>query len=151
MAEQKRIEAEGEAAAIYAKLEAEARGQFEILKKKGEGLQAIIQACGGANEAFQMLMLDHFDELIAASAQAISSIKFDKVVVRDGAGGSATSSETATANWLRNMAKTLPPMLEVMKEIGGVEFPDVVAKIQQGQNAEGDDEAKEASPTSEQE
>ena len=151
MAEQKRIEAEGEAAAIYAKLEAEARGQFEILKKKGEGLQAIIQACGGANEAFQMLMLDHFDELIAASAQAISSIKFDKVVVWDGAGGSATSSETATANWLRNMAKTLPPMLEVMKEIGGVEFPDVVAKIQQGQNAEGDDEAKEASPTSEQE
>ncbi|MBQ5366098.1 MAG: flotillin family protein, partial [Thermoguttaceae bacterium] len=151
IAEQKRIEAEGEAAAIYAKLEAEARGQFEILKKKGEGLQAIIQACGGANEAFQMLMLDHFDELIAASAQAISSIKFDKVVVWDGAGGSATSSETATANWLRNMAKTLPPMLEVMKEIGGVEFPDVVAKIQQGQNAEGDDEAKEASPTSEQE
>ena len=151
IAEQKRIEAEGEAAAIYAKLEAEARGQFEILKKKGEGLQAIIQACGGANEAFQMLMLDHFDELIAASAQAISSIKFDKVVVWDGAGGSATSSETATANWLRNMAKTLPPMLEVMKEIGGVEFPDVVAKIQQGQNAEGDDEAKEASTTSEQE
>ena len=128
-AEQKRIEAEGEAAAIYAKLEAEARGQYEILKKKGEGLQAIIEACGGASEAFQMLMLDHFDELIAASAQAISSIKFDKVVVWDGAGGTSTSSETATANWLRNMAKTLPPMLEVMKEIGGVEFPDVVAKI----------------------
>ncbi len=127
-AEQKRIEAEGEAAAIYAKLEAEARGQFEILKKKGEGLAAIVEACGGAKEAFQMLMLDHFDELVAASAQAISSIKFDKVVVWDGANGGA-NGETATSSWLRNMAKTLPPMLEVMKEVGGVEFPDVFAKL----------------------
>ena len=130
-AEQKRIEAEGEAAAIYAKLEAEARGQYEILKKKGEGLKAIVEACGGAREAFQMLMLDHFDELIAASAQAISSIKFDKVVVWDGAGSGSNGvpGETATSNWLRNMAKTLPPMLEVMKEIGGVEFPEILGKI----------------------
>ncbi len=131
IAEQKRIEAEGEAAAIYAKLEAEARGQYEILKKKGEGLQAIITACGSADKAFQMLMLDHFDELVNASAQAISSIKFDKVVVWDGANGGSNGEggSTATSNWLRNMAKTLPPMLEVMKEIGGVEFPESFAKI----------------------
>lgn len=125
-AEQKRIEAEGEAAAIYAKLEAEARGQYEILKKKGEGLAAIVEACGGAKEAFQMLMLDHFDELVAASAQAISSIKFDKVVVWD---GGSSNGESATSGWLRNMAKTLPPMLDVMKGVGGVEFPDVFAKL----------------------
>ncbi|MBQ9874060.1 MAG: flotillin family protein [Thermoguttaceae bacterium] len=143
-AEQKRIEAEGEAAAIYAKLEAEARGQFEILKKKGEGLQAIIQACGGAKEAFQMLMLDHFDELVAASAQAISSIKFDKVVVWDSANGGA---ETSTANWLRNMAKTLPPMLDVMKEIGGVEFPEVFAKLQGTGDAEKSGETIDAAAT----
>ena len=145
IAEQKRIEAQGEASAIYAKLEAEARGQFEILKKKGEGLHAIIEACGGAKEAFQLLMLDHFDELIAASAQAISSIKFDKVVVWDGAGAQGTNGETATANWLRNMAKTLPPMLEVMKEIGGVEFPDVMAKI--AGNEEGNATQKEGDAT----
>lgn len=140
IAEQKRIEAEGEAAAIYAKLEAEARGQYEILKKKGEGLQAIITACGGADKAFQMLMLDHFDELVNASAQAISSIKFDKVVVWDGANGGANGDggSTATSNWLRNMAKTLPPMLEVMKEIGGVEFPESFAKIA-GQNRSASD------------
>lgn len=146
LAEQKRIEAEGEAAAIYAKLEAEARGQYEILKKKGEGLKAIVEACGGAREAFQMLMLDHFDELIAASAQAISSIKFDKVVVWDGAGSSSNGApgETATSNWLRNMAKTLPPMLEVMKEIGGVEFPEILGKI-------GAPEAVDAQPTTQSE
>ncbi len=146
LAEQKRIEAEGEAAAIYAKLEAEARGQFEILKKKGEGLRAIVEACGGAKEAFQMLMLDHFDELVAASAQAISSIKFDKVVVWDGAGNggglNGGNGETATANWLRNMAKTLPPMLEVMKEIGGVEFPEILGKIEGNAAATAETEAE---------
>ena len=47
-AEKRRIEAEGEATAIFAKLEAEARGQYEILAKKGEGLKQIIEACGGA-------------------------------------------------------------------------------------------------------
>ena len=73
-----------------------------------------------------MMMLDHFDELVSASGKAISGIKFDKVVVWDGAG---ENGKTATANWLHQMSKTLPPMLEVMKEIGGVEFPDVLSKI----------------------
>ncbi len=126
-AEQRRIEAEGEAKAIFAKLEAEARGQYEILAKKGEGLKEIINACGGAKEAFQMMMLEHFDNLIEASALAISSIKFDKIVVWDGSGGKDGTS--ATANWLQNMAKTLPPMMQVMKEVGGIEFPETLATI----------------------
>ena len=79
-------------------------------------------------------MLDHFDELVSASAKAISSIKFDKVVVWDAGGAANGDGSTATSNWLRNIAKTLPPMLEVMKEIGGVEFPEVLAKLD-GQSA----------------
>src|SRR5947209_2824671 len=71
-AEKRRLEAQGQAAAIFAKLEAEAKGQYEILAKKGEGLKAIIQACGGAQAAFQMLLLEHLDALTQASAQAIS-------------------------------------------------------------------------------
>jgi flotillin len=127
-AEQQRIKAEGEAKAIYVKLEAEARGNYEILAKKGEGLQRIIEACGGAEKAFQLLMLEHFDNLIDASSKAISNIKFDKIIVWDG-GGSHEGGQNATANFLQNMAKTLPPMLQVMKEIGGVEFPETIAKI----------------------
>jgi flotillin len=125
-AEKRRIEAEGEASAIFAKLDAEARGNYEILSKKGEGLERIIQACGGAQQAFQMLMLEHFDELVDASARAISNIKFDKVVVWDGSEKNGTS---ATANWLHNMARTLPPMMQVMKDIGGVEIPDTLSKL----------------------
>ena len=126
-ANKRRIEAEGEAAAIYVKLEAEARGQYEILAKKGDGLRRIVEACGGAQEAFQMLMLEHFDNLVDASARAISNIKFDKVVVWDGNNGQGGGS--ATANWLTNMARTLPPMMQVMKDVGGVDIPETLARV----------------------
>ena len=125
-AERRRIEAEGEAAAIFAKLEAEARGQYEILAKKGEGLKQIIEACGGAKEAFQMLMLEHLDKLAESSAKAISNIKFDKVVVWEGGGQNGKSS---TANFLHNMAGTMPPMMQVLRDIGGVELPDALIKL----------------------
>ncbi|GHT41157.1 flotillin [Planctomycetales bacterium] len=127
LAEQTRIEAEGEAKAIFAKLEAEARGNFEILAKKGEGLQRIIEACGGSEKAFQLLMLEHFDKLVEASSQAISNIKFDKIIVWDG--GARDGGQSATSSFLQNMAKTLPPMMQVMKEVGGIEFPETLAKI----------------------
>jgi len=123
-AEKRRLEAQGEAAAIFARLEAEARGQYEILAKKGEGLKRIIEACGGAQQAFQLMMLEHFDTLVEASAKAISNIKFDKVVVWEGGGQGGTSS---TANFLHNLARTLPPMMQVMKDIGGIELPETLA------------------------
>ena len=125
-AAKRRIEAEGEASAIFAKLEAEARGQYEILARKGEGLQQIINACGGSEQAFKMLMLEHFDNLVEASAKAISNIKFDKVVVWESNGQNGTS---ATSNWLHNMARTLPPMMQVMRDIGGVEIPETLVNL----------------------
>jgi flotillin len=124
-AEKRRIVAQGEATAIYAKLEAEARGQYEILAKKGDGLKRIIDACGGSKEAFQLLLLEHFDNLVAASATAISNIKFDKVVVWEG----GDKNTTATANFLHNMARTMPPMMQVMRDIGGVELPEALLKF----------------------
>lgn len=125
-AQKRRIEAEGEAAAIFAKLEAQAKGQYEMLAKKGDGLRQIIQACGGAQPAFQMMMLEHLEALADASSQAISNIKFDKIVVWD-SGKDGTSN---TANFLHNLAKSMPPILQVMKDIGGVEIPEVLAKLE---------------------
>jgi flotillin len=119
LAERRRIEAEGEAAAIFARLEAEARGQYEILAKKGEGLRAIIEAAGGANAAFQLLMLEHLDKLAETAAQAISNIKFDKVIVWE---NGAQNGSSVTANFLQSFARTLPPMMQIMKDIGGVEL-----------------------------
>ena len=72
------------------------------------------------------MLLEHLDNLAEASAKAISNIKFDKVIVwdrgdKDGKGG--------TAGFLSNMANTLPPMLSVMKDIGGVELPESLIKL----------------------
>jgi flotillin len=122
----RRLEAEGEAAAIYAKLEAEARGQYEILAKKGEGLKQIVEACGGAKEAFQLMMLEHLDTLAETSAKAISNIKFDKIVVWENGGQNGRSN---TADFLHKMSGTLPPMLQVMRDIGGIDIPESLAKL----------------------
>jgi flotillin len=127
-AERRRIQAEGEAKAIFAKLDAEARGQFEILAKKGDGMRRIIEACGGAQQAFQLLLLDHLDTLAQTSAQAISNIKFDKVVVWEG-GGNNGSGTTNTSNFLQGLARTLPPIMQVMKDVGGVEVPEYFARL----------------------
>jgi flotillin len=125
-AERLRLEAAGEAAAIFAKLEAEARGHYEILAKKGEGLKCIVEACGGAQQAFQLMMLEHLDTLAETSAKAISNIKFDKVVVWENGGANGRSN---TADFLHKMAGTLPPMLNVMRDIGGIEVPESLASL----------------------
>ena len=124
-AERRKVEATGTAAEIYAKLEAQARGEYEILARKGDGLRRIIDACGSADAAFRLLMLEHFDNLIESSATAISNIKFDKIVVWDGNGKDGT---TATSNWLSGMARTLPPILEVMKEVAGVDIMEALQR-----------------------
>ncbi|MFO0906220.1 MAG: SPFH domain-containing protein [Pirellulales bacterium] len=126
-AERRRLEAKAEADAIFLKLDAEARGNYEILAKKGEGLKQIIEACGGSKEAFQMLMLEHLDNLAEASSRAISNIKFDKVVVWEG--GAQNGGRGAVGDFLSNMSKTLPPMMQVMKDIGGVELPESLVKF----------------------
>jgi flotillin len=127
-AEKRRIEAEGQAKAIFAQMEAQAKGQYEVLARKAEGLRQIIEACGGAPQAFQILMLEHLDKLAETSAKAISNIKFDKVVVWEN-GGNGHGAGNNTSNFLQNMARVLPPMMQVMKDIGGVEMPEYLARL----------------------
>jgi len=122
-AAQRKLSAEAEANAIFVKLEAEARGQYEILARKGEGLQRIIEACGGAKEAFQLLLLEHLEGLTKASAEAISKIKFDKIVVWDSGDGKSAP------NFLHGMAHSMPPLMQVMKDIGGIEVPEFLARL----------------------
>ena len=131
------LEAEGEAKAIYAKLEAQARGEFEILAKKGEGLSKIVSGCGGADKAFQLMMLEHLDHLAETSAQAISNIKFDKVTVWD----SGTGEGGGASGFLSSLGRAVPPLMNVMKDIGGVEMPAYFGKLT------GVDGAPPATPT----
>ena len=100
---------------------------------RGEGIFLIdtagkryIDACGGAHEAFQLLMLEHLDNMADTAAKAISNIKFDKVVVWE---NGLHNGQSNTASFLQNMAHTLPPMMQVMKEIGGLDIPDTLVKM----------------------
>src|SRR5262245_60785657 len=124
-AEKTRIEAEGQAAALYAKLEAQAKGEYEILAKKGEGLKRIVEACGGAQPAFQLMMLEHLQALASTAATAISNIKFDKVIVWDGGNGGANGNGTGgAAGFLQSLSRAIPPMMNIMQDVGGVKMPE---------------------------
>jgi flotillin len=119
------LEAEGEAKAIYAKLEAQARGEFEILAKKGDGLARIVQGCGSADQAFQLMMLEHLDHLAETSAQAISNIKFDKVTVWD----SGRADGGGASGFISSLGGAVPPLMDVMRRIGGVQMPAYFGKM----------------------
>ncbi len=123
-AQEVRIAANAEAAATFARMEAQARGEFEILAKKADGLKRIVASCGGAQEAFQLLMLEQMPQLSETAAKAISNIKFDKVVVWETGNGKGS-----TAGFLQNMAGALPPMLHMMRDVGGVEMPEFFGKL----------------------
>jgi len=125
----RKIEAEAQAAANFARLEAEARGQYEILAKKAAGLKLIVDSCGGSQQAFQMLMLEHLEHLSETAAKAISNVKFDKVVVWDSGASGDGKGGNAAANFLKGLGNSLPPMLQIMKDIGGVEMPESIGKL----------------------
>jgi flotillin len=76
-------------------------------------------------------MLEHLDTLAKTAATAISNVKFDKVVVWDG--GSA-NGVGGTAGFLQNMGRTLPPMMQVLRDIAGVELPGYLGTM----SADGD-------------
>jgi len=124
IAESRRIEALGEAAAIFAKKEAEARGEYEMLAKKADGLARIVAACGGADQAYQLLMLEHMDHLANTAANAISNIKLDKVVIWGGGGNGTGGDSTGVSNFVRDLAGTIPPVLQMLRDIGGIRVND---------------------------
>jgi flotillin len=64
--------------------------------------------------------------LSETAAKAISNIKFDKVIVWENGGKDGAGS---TAGFLQNMARTLPPMLQIMQDIGGVKMPEYFGKM----------------------
>ena len=83
-----------------------------------------------------MLMLENLPQMAETAAKAIANVKFDKVVVWDGGQGKG-----ATANFLQGMAHTLPPMLQMMKDIGGVEMPRFLGSLKDSGMENGEVEA----------
>jgi flotillin len=127
-AEKRRREARGEADAIFAKLDAEARGNYEILKAKGQGFQEIIKACqNDANAAAKMLLIEKLEDIVKLQTEAIKNIKIDKVTVWEG-GNSNGEGKNATANFLSGMIKSLPPIHDVAS-MAGIDLPGYLGQV----------------------
>jgi flotillin len=122
VAEQTRRVAQGDADALFVKLDAQARGNRELL---AEGLASIVQAASGDPSQAAMLMItDKLPELVATQVEAIKNLRIDKVTVWDsGASGDGTPT---TARFLAGMLQSLPP-LQNMFEMAGMTLPDVLS------------------------
>jgi len=135
IAEQSRRIAKGEADAIYAKMEAQARGAQEILLRQAAGLQEIVGAAGGdTNNAVRLLIADKLEELTRIQVDAIKNIKIDKVTVWDN-GSKDGSGKTGTADFMSGLFKSIPPLNEVFK-MAGMELPEFTGKEINDKNSE---------------
>jgi flotillin len=120
-AEQTRRRAKGEADAIYAKMEAEARGNLEILQKQAEGFSKLVDAAGGdPTAAVQFMIADKIEELVRIQVEAIKNLNIDKITVWDSMGGEGGSP--TTSNFLAGLMKSIPPLSETFK-MAGMQIP----------------------------
>ncbi len=127
-AEMARRIAKGEADAIFTKMEAEARGIYEILSKQAEGFSRIIAAVGGnADDAVKMIISDKLTELTKIQVDAIKNIKIDKVTVWDSGTKDGASS---TASFISSLLKSIPPMSELFK-MTGMEMPKYLGTVKE--------------------
>ena len=114
-AEQLRRRAKGEADAIFAKMDAQARGTLEILAKQAEGFGQLVAAAGGdAQQAITMLITDK-------QVEAVKGINIDKVTVWDG--GKGENGKTATANFVSGLMGSVPPLEDLLK-MAGMSLPN---------------------------
>ena len=134
-AEKVRRLAKGEADAIYAKMDARARGTLEVLSKQAEGFGQLVGAASGdPQKAVLMLIADKLPELVKTQVEAVKGINIDKVTVWDT--GSNADGKTATSNFISGMMKSVPPLEDLFKMAGmdlpsylkGAEVKDVKAK-----------------------
>ncbi|RLD82707.1 MAG: flotillin family protein, partial [Bacteroidetes bacterium] len=121
-AERIRRVAKGNADGIYFKMQAEAKGLFEVLTKQAEGFKKMVEAAGDESKDAAMLMIaDKLPEIVKTQVEAIKNIKIDKVTVWEtGNGGEGGSS---TANFMKGMMGAIPPMDELFKQ-AGLELPE---------------------------
>jgi len=116
-AERIRENAKGESDAIFAKMEAEAKGLFEILTKQAEGYKQVVAAAGGdPTKAFQLLLIEKLPELVKTQVEAVKNIKIDKIVVWDS--GNTENGSNSTANFVSGLMKAVPPLNDLFNMAG---------------------------------
>lgn len=122
-AEQRRRIARGEADAIYAKKEAEARGMYELLSKQAEGFEKLVHSAGdNSKDAVLLMVADKLPELVKTQVDAIKNIKIDKVTVWEG-GGQKEGEGNSTSKFISGLYKSVPPMNDLFN-MAGMDLPE---------------------------
>lgn len=118
-AEQRRRIAKGEADAIFAKMDAQARGAMAVLVNQAKGIAELVKAADGSpDEAVKLMIADKLEELMRIQVDAVKNIKIDKVTVWDGGAGSDSGDKTATAGFISGLMKSVPPLKDVFEQAG---------------------------------
>lgn len=109
-----------------AEIEAEAKGNQEILTKQAEGMRKLVEAAGGdANAAVKLIVADKLEELISIQVEAIKNIKIDKITVWDT--GAGADGKGSTANFLSGLMQSVPPLNDLFKQ-AGMSLPDFLGE-----------------------
>jgi flotillin len=131
----RRAEAEG----IKARLLAEAEGAQATLTKKAEGFRELIETCGGAPGAQNMLITEQLPSLVREQVNAISNLKIDKVTVWDS--GKNASGKSGTAEFVSGLISALPPLHELARN-AGLDLPTYLGELQRQAGKENADGTK---------
>jgi len=100
----------------------------------------VAAAGGNPDAAYRLLFLEQMPVVTQTLAGAISNIKFDKVVLWNGAGGA--NGPGGVSSLVEDLVKVLPPLMQVAEEIGGVQLPGIFGKRVQEATAAAAAEAK---------
>ncbi len=134
IAEQTRRIAHGEADAIVAKKQAEAKGIFEVLTKRADGFTKLVESAHqNSRDAVLLMIADKLPQLIATQVEAIKNLKIDKITVWDSQGGEGKTP--TTANFLSGMFKSIPPLDDLFK-MAGMELPSYLKGKKLDENGE---------------
>ena len=127
-AEKIRRIAEGQADAIKVKYFAEAEGVKAVLEAKAKGYEKLVALSPDKPElATSFLMIEKIQDIVSKQVEAIKNIKFDKITVWDGGAGSANG--TTTANFMKDLIKSLPAMHDLANQ-AGIELPQILGKVE---------------------
>ena len=120
--------ARGEADAVLAKYSAEADGARRVLEAKAQGYQELLRVCAERPDlAATLLVVEKLPDLVAEQVKAIQNLKIDKVTVWD-SGTGADGNGNGTADFLRGLISSLPPVHDLAKQ-AGIDLPEILGSV----------------------
>ena len=84
-------------------------------------------------------MIEKIEDIVGKQVEAIKNIKFDKITVWDG--GSGSSNGSTTANFMRDLIKSLPAMHDLAEQ-AGIALPSILGKVDNFDNVEKEEKNK---------